>query len=80
MRKVDPFFSVLIVNYNAGELLQSAINSLKNQTFKDFELVLVDNNSSDSSIDGLDLEGVPNIRVLRECSAPAKPPGNGSLC
>lgn len=66
MRKVDPFFSVLIVNYNAGELLQSAINSLKNQTFKDFELVLVDNNSSDSSIDDLDLDGVPQVRVLRE--------------
>ena len=66
MSKVQPFFSVLIVNYNADELLQSAINSLKNQTFRDFEVVLVDNNSSDSSVDDLDLIGVPEIRVLRE--------------
>ncbi len=66
MSKVQPFFSVLIVNYNAGELLQSAINSLKNQTFRDFEIVLVDNDSGDSSVDDLDLNGVPEIRVLRE--------------
>ena len=57
---------MLIVNYNAGELLQSAINSLKNQTFRDFEIVLVDNDSGDSSVDDLDLNGVPEIRVLRE--------------
>ena len=66
MGKVEPFFSVLIVNYNAGAFLQSAINSLKNQTFTDFEIVLVDNDSSDSSIDDLDLSGMSNIRVLRE--------------
>jgi len=63
---VQPFFSVLIVNYNAGELLQKAINSLKNQTFKDFEIVLVDNNSSDASVDDLDISGLSQIRVLRE--------------
>lgn len=66
MGKVQPFFSVLIVNYNAGDLLQSAINSLKNQTFKDFEIVVVDNDSQDLSAENLDIEGLPQIRVLRE--------------
>ncbi len=66
MSKVQPFFSVLIVNYNAGELLQSAINSLKNQTFRDFEVIIVDNDSQDDSAENLDIEGVPKIRVLRE--------------
>ncbi|MCR9079140.1 MAG: glycosyltransferase family 2 protein [Hyphomonadaceae bacterium] len=66
MRKVQPFFSVLIVNYNAGDLLQSAIDSLKNQTFKDFELVIVDNDSQDQSAEDLDTEGLPHVRVLRE--------------
>jgi len=66
VRKVEPFFSVLIVNYNAGELLQSAINSLKNQTFTDFEVVIVDNDSDDNSADNLDTEGLPGVRVLRE--------------
>lgn len=66
MRKVEPFFSVLIVNYNAGDLLQAAINSLKNQTFRDFEVVIVDNDSGDQSAQNLDVEGLPAIRVLRE--------------
>lgn len=66
MGRVRPFFSVLIVSYNPGEWLQKAINSLKNQTFKDFELVLLDNNSSDGSLDTLDLDGLPDVRVLRE--------------
>ena len=50
VRSVKPIFSVLIVNYNAGDLLQSAINSLKNQTFEDFEAVIVDNASTDDSM------------------------------
>ncbi len=66
MSKVQPFFSVLIVNYNAGDLLQAAIDSLKNQTFKDFEVVVVDNDSRDQSADNLDIDGLPHIRVLRE--------------
>lgn len=66
MSKVEPFFSVLIVNYNAGELLQAAINSLKNQTFKDFEVIIVDNDSQDHSAENLDTDGLPEIRVLRE--------------
>lgn len=66
MSKVEPFFSVLIVNYNAGDLLQAAINSLKNQTFRDFEVVIVDNDSEDASAENLDTDGLPAIRVLRE--------------
>jgi glycosyltransferase involved in cell wall biosynthesis len=35
--------------YNAGDLIFSALNSLINQTFTDFEIVIVDNNSNDGS-------------------------------
>ena len=66
MSIVQPFFSVLIVNYNAGDLLQAAINSLKKQTFKEFEVIIVDNDSLDGSAENLDTEGLPQIRVLRE--------------
>lgn len=66
MSRVQPYFSVLIVNYNAGDLLQDAINSLKKQSFTDFEVVLVDNDSSDDSIDRLDVSGLPGVRVMRE--------------
>lgn len=64
--RVQPYFSVLIVSYNPGEWLQKAVNSLKKQSFKDFELVLLDNDSSDGALDALDLEGLREVRVLRE--------------
>ena len=66
MSGVQPFFSVLIVNYNAGELLQNALNSLKKQSFRDFEVVGVDNDSQVNPITNLDVEGIPEIRVIRE--------------
>jgi len=61
---VTPKFSVIIVNYNAGPLLQVAIDSLKAQTRSDFELILVDNASSDGSLDKLALAGLPDCKVL----------------
>lgn len=63
---VTPFFSVLIVNFNAGNMLQTAVNSLKKQTFRDFELIVVDNNSTLNPLADLDTEGLPSVRVIRE--------------
>lgn len=50
----QPFFSVIIVNYNGGAYLQGAIDSLTRQSFSDFEVFVVDNASTDGSMDGLD--------------------------
>ena len=43
-------FSVIIVNYNGGEYLKGALASLAAQTQQDFEVFLVDNDSSDGSM------------------------------
>lgn len=42
--------SIIIVNYNGLKWLKRCLDSLFFQTYKDFEVVLVDNNSSDDSI------------------------------
>lgn len=44
-----PKVSVCIPVYNAGKYLQTAISSVLNQCFKDFELIIVDDCSTDSS-------------------------------
>lgn len=41
--------SVIIVNWNGKELLKECLSSLKNQTYKNFEVIVVDNGSTDGS-------------------------------
>lgn len=43
--------SVLIVNFNAGARLKRCLDCLQDQTFRDFEVIVVDNASEDGSID-----------------------------
>lgn len=53
MRK-DPIISVYIVNHNYGRYLEQAINSVINQTLKDFEIIFIDNGSEDDSRERLE--------------------------
>lgn len=48
MAKV-PFFTVIIPTYNRAKLLKVAINSVLEQSFKDFELIIVDDGSTDET-------------------------------
>lgn len=41
--------TVIIVNWNSGNLLKKTLKSLKKQTFKNFQTIIIDNNSSDKS-------------------------------
>lgn len=46
-----PFFSVLIANYNNGKYLHEAIDSVLAQTYTNWEIVIVDDGSTDNSKD-----------------------------
>jgi len=46
-----PRVSVILPNYNYAKYLDERIQSLLNQTFQDFELIILDDNSTDNSIE-----------------------------
>jgi GT2 family glycosyltransferase len=53
-QKIDPerpLVSVIIVNWNGRRYLDTCLSSLKAQTFSDYEVILVDNGSTDGSMD-----------------------------
>lgn len=45
------FLSIIIPVYNSTQYLSECVNSLLNQSFKDFEILLVDDQSTDNSPD-----------------------------
>lgn len=49
--KTKPLFTILIANYNHGKFLGEAIKSIINQNYQNYELFIVDANSTDKSLD-----------------------------
>ena len=49
MRKKTPKITVYMPNYNYGRFIEQAIESVKNQVFKDWELIVIDDGSTDGS-------------------------------
>lgn len=49
MSKLNPLISIVIINYNAGELLCNCIDSIIKSNYTNYEIIIVDNNSTDQS-------------------------------
>lgn len=67
-----PFFSVLMPVYNAARYLPEVLRDLERQTWKDFEVVAVDDGSTDESVRILEAWGDKRLRLVRR-------DGNGGL-
>jgi len=46
---MSPLISVYITNYNYARFLKKAIDSVLSQSFHDFELLIIDDGSTDDS-------------------------------
>ena len=63
-----PFFSIVIPVYNKGPHINRSIRSVLNQTLQDYELIIVNDASTDSSQEELEKFHDPRMRILQRTS------------
>ena len=56
-------FDIIILNWNGSAWLPGCLNSLDSQTFRDFEITVVDNGSTDGSLELLSHQ-YPHVRAI----------------
>ena len=61
----SPKVSVVIPVYNREKYVRSAVDSILSQTFSDFELLVIDDGSTDGSIAVVQSYRDPRIRLAR---------------
>lgn len=59
------FFSIILINYNSSAILYQCLEHLWEQTYKNFELIIIDNGSKDPPSPSL-LERWPNLQIRIE--------------
>ncbi len=59
-----PKVSVVVLNWNGAHLLPDCLDSIRHQTFRDFEIIMPDNGSTDGSVELVN-ERYPEVNVVR---------------
>ncbi len=65
----NPFFSVIIPTYNRVGLVEKAISSVLNQSYPNFELIVVDDGSTDNTEKIIGLIDNPKLRYFKICNS-----------
>lgn len=63
--QTHPFFSVVVPVHNKADYVDTALRSILAQTFVDFELIVIDDASTDVSAERIAAFDDPRLRVLR---------------
>lgn len=58
-----PLVSIIIVNWNGKKWLKGCLSSLSEQTYKQIEILLVDNNSTDESVE-YTKKNFPQVKII----------------
>ncbi|MBM3745384.1 MAG: glycosyltransferase family 2 protein [Acidobacteria bacterium] len=64
----SPAVSVIVAAYNSGAFLRPTLESVQRQSFQDFELIVVDDGSTDGAPELLERIRDPRLRVIRQAN------------
>ncbi len=59
-------FSIIIPTFNSAKNINTNLDSIKSQTYNDYQIVIIDNNSTDETIEIIKQNNFPNIKFLIE--------------
>lgn len=66
---MSPDFSIIVPSYNRADIIGRALKSCLAQTYEDFEIVVVDDGSTDDTEAAIAAVGDPRIRYIRQENA-----------
>jgi glycosyltransferase involved in cell wall biosynthesis len=75
-----PVASVLVAAHNAGRFLDATIQSALAQTFANFELIVVDDGSTDDTVSRMRSVNDPRLRIIEQAQSGAPAAMNTALC
>ena len=58
--------SIITPTFNSAKTIQSNLDSIKTQSFKDYQLIVIDNNSQDETVEIIKKNNIKNIKFLIE--------------
>ena len=48
---INPLISIIIASYNSAKTINKTLDSIFNQTYRNFELIIIDGGSTDDTIE-----------------------------
>jgi len=63
MSNSESLFSILIASYNNGRFIQDAFNSIYEQSYTNWEVIIVDDGSTDDSVELIKKASANNARI-----------------
>lgn len=76
---ISTVFSIIIPTYNSSKTIEKTVRSVLNQSYKNFELIVVDDGSTDNTVAKLKNFRNPKIKLfkIKKSGGPAKPRNYG---
>lgn len=58
-------YSIIVPNYNKAEYIEDCLNSILNQTYKNYEIIMIDDGSTDNSVEVINKFNINLLKTNR---------------